>query len=303
MYKNKIVLITGGSGFLGKAMTRFLTDHCIVHSLSSQDVDLRNRNETIDCFASIQPDIVIHCAVQGGGIGWMKDHPVDSGQDNIYINTHSLEASFLCGADSFIGVSSACIYPKQAELPYNEDQIWDGYPEPLNGPYALSKRLMMDLGRAYATQHQFHCSFPILANLYGEGDHISPDKAHVIADLMIRCSQDPEQLIVWGTGVAQREFIHVDDAIQGILACLNGDPGSFFNIGSGEATSILDLAHLILDAHGLHCPIVLDRSKPDGQLQKRMSVEKAKKELGWSSQISLKEGLFRTAKWYRENRI
>ena len=301
MFENKKILITGGSGFLGKTMTEYLQRKNVsIVSVSSSDVDLRKKEETEDFFNDIEPDIVIHCAVQGGGIGWMKEHPVESGQDNLRINVNVLEASYLCGAESFIGVSSACVYPKHASQPYIETEIWQGYPEPFNGPYALSKRMMMDLGYSYAKQYGFHCAFPILANLYGSGDHISPERAHVVADLMIRCAKNPEYLIVWGTGVAEREFLHVEDAVEGILACLNAPAGEFINIGSGNSTSILELARLIIASHNLDIPIQLDSTKPDGQLKKVLDVKKAKQLLGWESKISLVRGLKDTAKWYRE---
>lgn len=301
MFEHKTILVTGGTGFLGKALLSYLEQRDVsVVSFSSDEVDLREREETERYFHEIEPDIVIHCAVQGGGIGWMKEHPVESGQDNLRINLNALEAAYLCGAESFIGVSSACVYPKLAKQPYVEADIWQGYPEPFNGPYALSKRMMMDLGRSYAKQYGFHSAFPILANLYGEGDHLSPERAHVIADLMIRCAGNPEHLDVWGTGIAEREFLHVDDAVEGILACLKAPAGEFINIGSGLSTSILELAKMITSAHGLDCPIQLDSTKPDGQLKKVLNVEKAKELLGWQAKISLNNGLKGTAKWYRE---
>lgn len=301
MFDHKTILITGGSGFLGKAMTSYLQNKNVsVISISSSDVDLRERDETEAYFHDIEPDIVLHCAVQGGGIGWMKEHPVESGQDNLRMNINVLEASYRCGAESFIGVSSACVYPKHAKQPYEESQIWQGYPEPFNGPYALSKRMMMDLGRSYAKQYGFHCAFPILANLYGEGDHLSSERAHVVADLMIRAAKNPSFLTVWGTGIAEREFLHVEDAVEGILACLQAPAGEFINIGSGQSTSILQLAQMILSAHNLNIPVQLDSTKPDGQLKKVLSVQKAKQLLSWEAKISLQSGLKGTAKWYRE---
>ena len=301
MFDNKTILITGASGFLGKAIASILTKKNVsIVSVSSQDVDLREKEDTERFFYEAEPDIVIHCAVQGGGIGWMKDHPVESGQDNLRMNLNALEASYLCGAESFVGVSSACVYPKQANQPYIEADIWQGYPEPFNGSYALSKRMMMDLGRAYAKQYGFHTVFPILANLYGPEDHISPERAHVVADLMIRCAQNPDYLSVWGTGIAEREFLHVQDAAEGVLACLQAPAGSFINIGSGQSTSILHLAEMIVAAHELQIPIQLDASKPDGQLKKVLNVQKAKQLFGWEAKIALSDGLRDTARWYRE---
>ena len=164
--------------------------------------------------------------------------------------------------------------------------------------YALSKRLMMELGRAYAHQHNFHTSFPILANLYGPGDHLTSERAHVIADLMIRLTTQPRSLTVWGTGTATREFLHVRDAVKGILATLKAPYAEAINIGSGEEVSIFDLSQKIISAFGLNIPIELDRSKPDGQPRKVMSVEKAHRLLNWRAEIPLEIGLKETAEWY-----
>ena len=299
----KCVLITGATGFLGKALADHLTlNDVVVVRLGSKDCDLRDRRQTIDVFEKYRPDVVFHCAVQGGGIGWMKDHPVESGQDNYRINVNVLEASHLCGADSFVGVSSACVYPKYGVLPYKEEAVWGGYPEPFNGPYALSKRAMMDLGQAYAKQYTFHCVFPILANLYGPGDHLSSERAHVIADLMLRAKDSDDVLSVWGTGSAEREFLYIDDAVQGIIATLSGDAGGFYNVGTGISTPIKTLAQSMIDVINPNLQLVFDPTKPDGQLRKVMDVSKVQKECDWTANISLYEGLKRTWEWYSRHK-
>jgi GDP-L-fucose synthase len=304
MYKDKLVLVTGSEGFLGKHLCNHLKNMgASVFSAKRNHADLLNYESTRTLFECVSPNIVIHCAVQGGGIGWMKNNAVSSGKDNLRINLNSIEAAYEVGVESFIGVSSACIYPKFGTQPFQEDEIWEGYPEPLNGHYALSKRMMMDLGKAYANEKDFHCVFPILANLYGPNDHLTNERAHVVSDLMIRCAANPDELIVWGTGEAQREFLYIEDAAEGILACLKAPAGEFVNIGTGRSTSILDLSKAVLKAHGVDIPIRFDPTKPNGQLRKVLSVEKAKKILHWESKISLETGLKRTALWYRKQLI
>ena len=295
----KRILITGATGFLGRSLAACLqANGAIVTGVGSKDCDLRDRLQTLEMFERHKPDIVFHCAVQGGGIGWMKDHPVESGQDNYRININVLEASRLCGADSFVGVSSACVYPKYGSLPYRESAVWGGYPEPFNGPYALSKRAMMDLGQAYAKQYKFHCVFPILANLYGPGDHLSSERAHVIADLMLRAKVSRDVLSVWGTGSAEREFLYIDDAVQGIVATLSGESGGFYNVGTGISTPIRNLAQLMIDIINPNLQLAFDSTKPDGQLRKVMDVSKLEQECGWKAKILLDEGLKRTWEWY-----
>ena len=302
--KGQHILVTGATGFLGQAVVQYMRSHAIsVVGLSSRECDLRVISDVLDIFHQIRPDIVIHCAVQGGGIGWMKDHPVESGLDNYRINTNVLDASFQSGVRSFVGVSSACVYPKHGQLPYIETEVWGGYPEPFNGPYALSKRAMMDLGRAYASQYGFHCTFPILANLYGPGDHLSSDRAHVIADLMLRARSNPETLSVWGTGSAEREFLYVDDAVEGILSTILGRAGGFYNVGTGISTAIRDLADVIARTANPSMGVSFDSSKPDGQLRKVMNVNKILSECGWKAQVELSEGIRRTWEWYIQQEV
>ncbi len=304
MYKNKLVLVTGAQGFLGKHVCQSLMNvGAKVIEARRELADLTSYKQTRTMFGDISSNIVVHCAVQGGGIGWMKSNAVSSGKDNLRINLNCLEAAYEVGVESFIGVSSACVYPKFGKQPFIENEIWEGYPEPINGHYALSKRMMMDLGKAYANEKQFHCVFPILANLYGPNDHLTSERAHVVTDLMIRCASEPDELIVWGTGEAEREFLYVEDAVDGILACLKAPRGEFINIGTGLSTSILELAKAVLNAFDLDIPIRFDHTKPNGQLRKVLSVEKAKNIIDWESKISLETGLARTSLWYRKQLI
>ncbi len=285
---------------MGRAIVRALNKRGVLNvAISSIDGDLRVQSDVDAILDNNRPDCIIHCAVQGGGIGWMKNHPVDSGADNVRMNLNILESAQKYGVKSVIGVSSACVYPKHGVIPYHEDTVWEGYPEPLNGSYALSKRIMMDLGRAYRDQYGMHTAFPVLANLYGPGDHTDPARAHVVADLMIRCSAEPSELVVWGTGIARREFLFIDDAAEGVLACVHAPKASIINIGTGIETPILELAQQVIAAHKLDIPIVLDKTKPDGQIRKVLDVRKAKEVLSWAAQTSLEDGLLKTAEWYR----
>ena len=160
------------------------------------------------------------------------------------------------------------MYIKHGQIPYVETDVWGGYPEPFNGPYALSKRAMMDMGRSYSKQHGFHCVFPILANLYGPGDHLTSERAHVIADLMLRAKSSKAELSVWGTGSAEREFLFIDDAVEGIVSTLTGQAGGFYNVGTGISTPIRDLAHMLIDIINPDLQLVFDQTKPDGQLRR-----------------------------------
>jgi GDP-L-fucose synthase len=300
MWRDLRVLVTGGRGFLGSHIVRKL------HELGADPVavgraeaDLVDWEATRVLFDSVRPQAVVHCAVNGGGIGWMGTHPVESGRDSARMNINALDAAHLSGAGLFIGASSACVYPRNCPIPFEESQIWNGYPEPLNGPYALSKRLMMDLGAAYHRQHGLAVSFPILANLYGPGDSLSQERAHAVAGLLLRCLADPPELRVWGTGRATREFLYVEDAADGVLASARSRDPVPVNIGTGVEVSIASLAAEVVRAVGYTGELVFDESKPDGQPRKCMSASAAFERLDWRARVSLSEGLDRAVAWYR----
>ena len=294
-------LVTGGRGFLGGHIVRRLKEEgADPVAVGRAEADLTDREETQRLFDDVQPDVVIHCAVQGGGIGWMREHPVESGRDNALININALDAAHRAGAKLFIGASSTCCYPRSPPVPFVETDIWNGYPEPTNGPYAQSKRLMMDLGRAYFQQYGFRSAFAVLGNLYGPGDDLDMDRAHVVAALIMRTLREPEELVVWGTGNATREHLYVEDAADGILALASWGKPDPVNIGTGDEVSVRDLAHAIAHATNFEGSIRFDTEKPDGQPRKVMDCTLATQEVGWTASTTLEEGLSRTVAWYRE---
>lgn len=295
------VLVTGGRGFLGAHVTAAVNARGgDAVPVGSAEADLTDRDEALRLVRDVQPAVVMHCAAQGGGIGWMKAHPVESGRDNALINTHILDAAYRGGARAFVGASSACAYPRICPVPFTEDTMWDGPPEPTNGPYAESKRLMMSLGKAYHQQHGFHAMFAVLANLYGPGDHITPERSHVVAALLQRVVAEPDELLVWGTGTPTREFLYIEDAADGMLALLDWKKPDPLNIGTGVEVSIAELARAVARAAGYTGPVKMDPSKPDGQPRKCLDVTRATRELGWTAKTDLDTGLDKTVAWYRQ---
>ena len=295
------VLVTGGRGFLGAHVTAAVQARGgDAVPVGSAEADLTDASEALRLVEDVKPAVVMHCAAQGGGIGWMKAHPVESGRDNALINTHILDAAWRGGARAFVGASSACAYPRICPVPFTEDTMWDGPPEPTNGPYAESKRLMMSLGRAYHQQHGFQAMFAVLANLYGPGDHVTPERSHVVAALLQRVVAGPDELLVWGSGTPTREFLYIEDAADGMLAMLDWGRPDPLNIGTGVEVTIADLARAVARAAGYVGPVRMDPSRPDGQPRKCLDVSRATRELGWTARTDLDTGLQKTVQWYRQ---
>ena len=296
------VLLTGARGFLGRHLHRaLLARGAEVVATGRAEVDLTDAVSTRRFFVEARPTVVLHAAVQGGGIGWMREHPVESGRDNARLNLNAIDAAAAAGAAVFVGASSACCYPRICPVPFVEEDLWKGRPEPTNDTYAQSKRLLLSLGEAYQAQHGMRTVAPVLANLYGPGDHLAPERAHVVAALLQRVVQAPEELVVWGTGRATREFLYVEDAAEGVLAAAEGWPGPApLNIGTGVEVSIRELVETLVRVADYRGPVRFDESKPDGQPRKCLDVSRATAALGWRASTSLEEGLRRTLAWYRE---
>jgi GDP-L-fucose synthase len=299
------VVVTGGAGFLGRyVVDRFVAAGAEVVVPRSADVDLREADAVQGFMRDVSPNWVVHCAVEGGGIGYMRAHPGRIVHRNLLMNTHVLHGAFEAGAQGFVGVSSVCAYPRDAPMPLREANLFSGYPEPSNAAYGLSKRMMMEMGRAYAQEFGFRALFPMPVNLYGPGDDFSPERSHVVPALIRRfleaAEKQSDEVVVWGSGKATRELLYVEDCADAVFAMARfGQCVEPMNVGTGQESSISEIAHTIAQACGYDGRLVFDASKPEGQPRKCLDTSRAKEELGWVAQVDLAEGLRRTVAWYR----
>ena len=301
-WSKKSVLVTGGNGFLGSYVVNSLSKN--VKNLlvsSSKDCDLTSSS---NCKKIVQNmDIVFHLAAKVGGIGLNQDKPAELFYDNIMMGTQLMHEAKEAGVEKFIALGTICSYPKFANLPFSEDDIWSGYPEETNAPYGLAKKMLLVQSQAYKKQYDFNSIVVFPTNLYGPRDNFEPASSHVIPALILKIHEAKKKgsnkITVWGDGSPSRDFLYVEDATRGIiLAAENYNDTEPINLGSEHEVTIKDLVTIISELMEFNGEIIWDRSKPNGQPRRCVSNEKAEKTLGFKPQISLKDGLNKTIEWF-----
>jgi GDP-L-fucose synthase len=299
------VTVTGGHGFLGSRVTALLREKgpAQLFTFSSRQYDLTRQAEVARLYADQRPDVVIHLAARVGGIGANRENPARFFYENAIMGIELIEQAHRHGVQKFVQVGTVCAYPKFARVPFSEDALWDGYPEETNAPYGLAKKALLVQAQAYRAQYGFDAIYLIPTNLYGPGDNFDPGSSHVIPALIRKCVEARQQglpeVSVWGTGRPTREFLHVDDAARAIvLATERYNRPDPVNVGSAEEISIRELVDRIVAETGYQGRVVWDASKPDGQPRRKLNVERARREFGFSAVIPFAEGLRRTVEWY-----
>ena len=302
------VMVTGGGGFLGRAVVRRLeaAGGREIFVPRSRDYDLRTANGIDLALRDGRPDLVIHLAAVVGGIGANRENPGRFFYENAIMGVQILEQSRLAGVEKLVVIGTVCSYPKFTPVPFHEDDLWSGYPDETNAPYGLAKKLLLVQGQAYREQYGFNSIHLIPVNLYGPGDNFDPRNSHVIPALIKKCVDAREageaEIDVWGTGDASREFLYVDDAAEGIvLGAERYNDSDPVNLGVGEEITIRELVELISRLTRFAGAIRWDASKPDGQPRRVMDTSRAR-EFGFTARTSFTDGLRKTIDWYEQHR-
>jgi len=303
--KNKKIIVTGGAGFLGKSVVRKLDERGCKNIFipTIEEYDLRGLAAIKKMYTYAKADIVIHLAATVGGIGANLDKPGSYFYDNLIMGIQLIEQARANDIEKFVVIGTICAYPKFTPVPFREENLWNGYPDEVTGPYGLAKKMLLVQSQAYRQQYGFNSIFLLPVNLYGPGDNFDPKFSHVVPALIRKFYEakinDSDEVIVWGTGKATREFIYAEDCAEGIVkAAQSYDKSEPVNIGTGIETPIKDLAEKIKDLIGYKGRIVWDSSKPDGQPRRCLDVSRALEEFGFKAKTNFDEGLKKTIQWY-----
>jgi GDP-L-fucose synthase len=304
--KDKRITITGGKGFLGGHLIRQMRQlgyrHLFIADLP--DYNLVSSVDVRRLYEDLRPDIVIHLAAKVGGIGFNQENPASLFYENAMMGIQLLHEGYAHGIEKFVALGTICAYPKFTPVPFKEDDIWNGYPEETNAPYGLAKKMMLVQSQAYRQQYGFNSIFLLPVNLYGPGDNFDPKSSHVIPALIKKCvdamKSGEDEIVVWGTGKATREFFYVEDAANAIIRATESyNKSEPVNIGAGFEISIRDLVDLIAELTGFRGKVVWDGGKPDGQPRRMLDTTRALEEFGFRAKTGFREGLQKTIEWYR----
>jgi len=309
MNSRKIV-ITGGTGFLGKAVRKALLDSndTIIPLRGRGEWDLTKQKHVEYLFAHNTPDVIVHLAARVGGIGANKENPRLFMYENLAMGMNLIETARKYGAlKKFVMVGTVCAYPKFTPVPFKEEDIWNGYPEETNAPYGIAKKALMEMLAAYNAQYGLNCTNLIPVNMYGPHDNFHPSISHVIPAIILKIDkaiQNKESSVeLWGTGNASREFLYVDDCAEAIKLAIDTDTTPDpINIGTGVEFTISALAEKIASIMGYEGDVLFNANGMDGQPRRCLDTSKAKDALGFEAQTGLISGLKQTIEWYNNNK-
>ncbi len=304
----KKILVTGGAGFLGKqVVSELLKAGASQENITiprSKDCDLRVLSH---CQKAVEnQDIVIHLAAHVGGIGLNQIKPAELFYDNLMMGAQLIHSSYEAKIEKFVCVGTICAYPKFTPVPFQEDELWNGYPEETNAPYGIAKKALLVQLQSYRQQYGFNGIYLLPVNLYGPEDNFNPKSSHVIPALIRKVYEAQQRgdktLPVWGDGSPTREFLYANDAARGIvMGTLKYNGIEPVNLGTNFEITIKDLTELICDLMGFEGDLIWETDKPNGQPRRCLDTSRAKETFGFTALMDLRQGLKNTIDWYRQN--
>jgi GDP-L-fucose synthase len=292
---------------VGSAIVRALKKQGYTNLLlrARAELDLLDQKATMDFFAKEKPEYVILAAAKVGGIVGNQEYPADFIYENLTVQNNVIHDSFLADVKKLLFLGSSCIYPREAPQPIKEEYLLSGPLEETNKAYAVAKIAGIVKCQSYNRQHGTNYISVMPTNLYGPNDRFDLHTSHVLPALLRKFHEakmkGDREAVVWGTGIARREFLHVDDLAAACVYLMeNYDGSEIVNIGTGEDIAIKEVAELMKDIVGFKGKIVWDKTKPDGTLLKRLDVSRLHS-LGWKHSIDLADGLKDYYEWFLKN--
>jgi GDP-L-fucose synthase len=301
------VLVTGASGFLGKNLMEYLPKYTgqdyKISGIGSKNYDLRNQHACRKALEYYNPDVIVHAAGSVGGIGANQENPGKFMYENLIMGTNLIEEARNQLVPKFILLGTVCSYPKHTPTPFLESYLWEGYPEETNAPYGIAKKTLMRLLQAYGEQYGMRGANLIPVNMYGPHDHFNLTTSHVIPALILKVynalKNCENEINIWGTGQASREFLYAPDCAEAIALAIKKNVSlEPINIGTGREIKIIDLLTEIVDQMGYTGWITYDETKPDGQPRRCLNTWSAEEKLGFKAKTDLQTGLKQTIEWF-----
>lgn len=302
------IVVTGGEGFLGRHVLKEMRNQGVESSKllipRMEEYDLTKDSDVQRMYDDMQPSVIVHLAAEVGGIGANRENPGRFFYSNALMGIHLIEHARIRMIKKFVQIGTICAYPRDTPVPFREEHLWDGYPEETNAPYGIAKKALLVMLQAYRSQYGLNGIYLLPVNLYGPWDNFDLSRGHVIPALIRKFTEAREsgaqEVVLWGTGEASREFLFVEDAAQGIVMATeryeDSDP---INLGVGVEITIMELAGKVKAMTGFDGRIVWDPGQPNGQPRRSLDTSRALAEFGFRARTGIDEGLKRTIEWYR----
>ncbi len=307
MQKNAKIYIAGHRGLVGSHLLKKLQDQGYEHIITKTraELDLLNQAQVLKFFESEKLDYVFLAAAKVGGIMANMTSQGAFLYENLQIQNNIIHSSYQTGVKKLLFLGSSCIYPRNCPQPMKEEYLMTGDVEPTNYGYAIAKIAGLKMCQAYNEQYGTNFITVMPTNLYGPGDNFDLQNSHVLPALIRKFAtavkNGDKEVILWGSGTPRREFLHAADLADACVFLMNSEnvnkDTGLVNIGVGEDIPILELANLIKKVSGFTGNVVLDKSKPDGMMQKLLDVSKLSS-FGWKAEISIEEGIRKTYEWF-----